>query len=465
MKRTLNRSMFIAIISVGFIFGLCLFFFRIVTNSDTWVQQGYNGHIAGSYGLAQAGTVYDRNGEILAQSIDRQRIYNKKEITRKSTLHVVGDNSLNISTAIQSTYRADLTNFNYIWGLGMPESFKNNKNLTLTIDSKACDVAYNALGDKKGAVVVINYKTGEVLCSVSNPTYDPQKPPVITEKNESEYEGAYLDRVLSSTFIPGSTFKIITAAAAIEHIPDINEKTYNCQGGTYINGQFISCLGNHGNIGFKDALAKSCNSAFAQIAVEVGKENMQKTAEQMGITSSFNVGNISTAKGKYDVLSADNAQLGWSGIGQYTDLVNPMQMAILMGAIATDGTSIDPYILANKSRSEYYPLNSKLPSYGDKLLSTYTATTLNDMLRYNITSNYGDNMFGGLQVCAKTGTAEVSDDEKSKNDAWMVGFSRDEDAPLAFAVIVEDGEFGYTTAGPIAVEVMKACAEVVRNNK
>ncbi len=462
MKRTLSRSIFIAIISFAFIFGLGLFTYRIFVNADMWVQQEYNGHISGSYGLAQAGKIYDRDGEILAQSIDGERIYNEDETTRKSTLHVVGDNSLNISTAIQSTYRSDLTSFNYIWGLELPDSFKQENNLTLTIDADACNAAYEALGDRRGAVVVMNYETGEVICSVSNTTYDPQNPPEITEENESEYDGAYLDRVLSSSYTPGSIFKIVTAAAAIENIPDIESKTYQCEGGTYINGQFISCLSHHGTIGFNDALAQSCNATFAQIAVEVGAEEMQKTAEEMGIMSSFDVGNISTALGNYAVLDADDAQLGWSGIGQYTDLVNPMQMAILMGAIATDGTSIEPYILANKSTNEFYPVSSSSPTYGKELLSSSTASVLNDMLRYDVTSNYGDSMFADLEVCAKTGTAEVSDGDK--NDAWMVGFSRDEDAPLAFAVVVEDGEFGYSTAGPVAVAAMEASAKAIRES-
>ena len=83
-------------------------------------------------------------------------------------------------------------------------------------------------------------------------------------------------------------------------------------------------------------------------------------------------------------------------------------------------------------------------------------------MRYTVTSNYGDSMFPSLEVCAKTGTAEVSDDEDGKNDAWIVGFSRDEDAPLAFAVVVEDGEFGYSTAGPVAVAAMEAAAQALR---
>ncbi len=461
MKRTLTRSILIFIISLAFLGGLGYFTFRIITNSDMWIQQEYNWHISGSGGLEQAGKIFDRNGKILAQTIDGERYYNDDLTVRKANLHVVGDNSLNISTAVQSMYRSDLLGFNYIWGLEMPKSFKTGNNLTLTTDADVCASAYNALGDRRGAIVILNYKTGEVICSVSSVTYDPQDPPEITEENESEYEGAYLNRVLSSSYTPGSIFKLVTAAAAIDNIPDIESRTFECYGGTEIEGKTISCLSYHGTIGFKDALAQSCNAAFAQLAVELGREKMQNEAEKLGICSSFMVGNTPTVKGQYDVLKATDNELGWSGIGQYTNLVNPMQMAILMSAIATDGTPVSPYMVAGISGSDFSKKIAGQGKKGDRLLSEGTAEKLKEMMSYNVSSNYGEYMFPTLDVCAKTGTAEVSNE--GNNDAWIVGFSKDEDAPLAFAVVVEDGEFGYSTAGPVAVAAMEAAAGSLRS--
>ena len=137
----------------------------------------------------------------------------------------MGDNSLNISTAVQSKYRSQLTGYNLIWGLNMPQSMRMSHDITLTVDAATCAAAYDVLASygKKGACVVYNYQTGEVLCSVSTPGYDPQIRPRSTEDNESEYDGVYLDNVISSTFTPGSVFKIVTAAAAIENIPDLYE--------------------------------------------------------------------------------------------------------------------------------------------------------------------------------------------------------------------------------------------------
>lgn len=452
--------MFVFVLVLLFFAGITYFTVNISLNAGSWVQHSYNGHTAGSGGLEKAGKIFDRNGVVLAQTVDGNRVYNEDYNTRLSTLHVVGDNSLNISTAVQSVYRSELTGFSYIWGLEMPQSFRGGNNLTLTIDSNACKTAYEALGGMNGAVVVMNYKTGEILCSVSSKTYDPQNPPEINEENEKDYVGAYLNHVLSSSYAPGSTFKLITTAAALENMPDIDSRTFECTGSAEIGGEKVTCMSQHGTINLDDGLAQSCNIVFAQLAYELGRDKMTAAANEMGINSSFNIGHAPTVKGQYDVKNASDNDLAWSGIGQYTDLVNPMQMCILMSAIANGGNRAEPYYVHSINGSDYSPFTTSAQS-GQAMLKSSTAQRLNDMMRYTVTSNYGDYMFGGnLTVCAKTGTAEVQEGES--NDAWIVGFTRDEDAPLAFAVVVEDGTFGLTTAGPVASAAIQACAQSLR---
>ncbi|MCQ4021415.1 MULTISPECIES: penicillin-binding transpeptidase domain-containing protein [unclassified Ruminococcus] len=461
MKQVRTRSMFVFVLVLLFFAGIIYFTVNICINADSWVQHSYNGHTSGSGGLEKAGKIFDRNGVVLAQTVDGSRIYNEDYDTRLSTLHVVGDNSLNISTAVQSVYRSELTGFSYIWGLEMPQSFRGGNNLTLTIDSDACKTAYNALGGMNGAVVVMNYKTGEILCSVSCKTYDPQNPPELTEENESEYDGAYLNHVLSSSYTPGSIFKIVTAAAALENMPDIDSRTFECNGSAIIGGEEVTCMAHHGTINLDDGLAQSCNIVFAQLAYELGRDKMTAAANELGVNSSYDIGHAPTVKGQYDVKNASDNDLAWSGIGQYTDLTNPMQMCILMSAIANGGNRAEPYYVQSISGSDYSPFTGTEQS-GKAMLKSSTAQKLNDMMRYTVSSNYGDYMFGGnLTVCAKTGTAEVKEGES--NDAWIVGFTRDEDVPLAFAVVVEDGNFGLTTAGPVASAAIQACAQTLRN--
>lgn len=453
MRKTRSRSTMVLIIALLAIVGLCVFIVKIFLNAGQWIQHSYNGHLAGSGGLSSAGEIFDRSGNTLAYSQDGERLYNSDYTTRLSTLHVVGDDSLNISSAIQSSYRSQLIGFNYLWGLGLPSSLKAGGNITLTIDSSACNAAYNALGEHNGAVVVYNYKTGEVLCSVSTPTYDPMDPPEITEDNEKEYDGVYVDKVLAGLYAPGSTFKIITAAAALENIPDIENETFTCNGSTNIGGNEITCMHIHGELTMKEGLAQSCNVVFSELAARLGKDKMTAMAEKLGFNSSVIVNSTETARQVYNVSKADENGLGWSGIGQYTVEANPMQMAIMCGAIANGGTAVLP----NEIKGGVMEING-----GTKdMIDSDLAAKLDEYMRYDVTSYYGDSMFPSLTVCAKTGTAEVG--ENKEPHAWMVGYSQDEDAPLAFAVIVENGGYGFSTAGPVAVAAMEACASVLRS--
>ena len=194
MKRIMRRSYLVLFVALAFFGGICFLAFRVVTENAKWVQHPFNGHVEATDGLAGAGDITDRNGEKLAyNSEDNHRKYHDDAEVRKALLHVVGDKSMNISTSIQSMFRADLTGYNFVLGMGLPKSLKSSRDVQLTVDAQACKAAYEALGDRKGACVVYNYKTGEMLCSVSNATYDPENPPdEDTINNDDWYKGVYL---------------------------------------------------------------------------------------------------------------------------------------------------------------------------------------------------------------------------------------------------------------------------------
>ncbi len=449
------RTILVLIIALSVIFGMGLFVYRIIVHSDEWIQHTYNGHLAGNGGLAEAGIIYDRNGKVLAYSENKLRLYNVDDITRLSTLHVVGDDSMNISSAIQSSYRSHLTGYQFFFGLGLPKSLRRGHDITLTIDADACNTAYYALDGYNGAVVVYNYKTGEVLCSVSTPTYDPLNPPEITEENESEYDGVYVDKVLAGRYAPGSTFKVVTLACALENIPDVEQEIFSCNGSKKIGGKEVTCMHVHGDLTLKEGLSQSCNIVFAELAERLGKDKMTKTANELGFNVSYEINGTYTAKGNYNVSKANTNDLAWSGIGQYTVEANPMQMAIMCGAIANDGVIVMPDEIRNGVTKLQAGSTQK------RLISAELARKLDEYMRYDVTNYYGDDLFPTLTVCAKTGTAEVG--EGKEPHAWMIGYAQDEDAPLAFAVIVENGGYGYSTAGPVAVSAMEACALITRN--
>lgn len=464
MKRIMRRNTLILLFALAFIGGIGFFSFELIVNAGSWVDQPYNAHVSGSGGLAQAGAIFDRNGYVLAETQDSQRVYNDNLSVRRGLLHTVGDNSLNISTAVQSKYRSQLSGYSLIWGLNMPKSMRTTHDITLTVDATTCAAAYDVLAsyNKKGACVVYNYKTGEVICSVSTPGYDPADPPKINENNESEYEGVYLDNVLSSSYTPGSIFKIITSAAAIENIPDLYTRTWNCTGTKEVGGNTVTCTEEHGEIDYKTAMSHSCNIAFAEMAVEVGRDAMNAAAKKAGINKSYEIDDVDTAKGHFDVSKADENQLAWSGIGQFDNAVNPIQMAMVCGAIGNGGKAVTPTYIKDGTGDLLKLIGVKKPAEHE-LFNPNTARQLDEVMRYTVSDYYSyqrSGLFEGLSVCAKTGTAEVG--EGKNPNAWMVGYSQDADAPLAFACVVEDSGFGFEFACPVADAAMKAAAQCLR---
>ena len=434
--------------------------FQLIMNADDWVDQPYNAHIAGGGGLAQAGAIYDRNGEVLAQTVDGERVYNENPSVRKSLLHVVGDNSLNISTAAQSMYRSQLSGYNILWGLNMPQSLRSSNDLKLTVDAKTCAAAYDVLSsyDKKGACVVYNYKTGEILCMVSSPTYDPERKPTDIDTDKTgKYDGIYLNRFLSGVYTPGSTFKTITAISAIDNIPDIFTQKFTCKGKMQTSGGVIYCNEEHGHgtITFEQALNRSCNVAFAQIAIQLGAEKLTATAQQLGFNQAMKMDGINIAISKFDLTGADERGLGQAGVGQHTTLANPYHMLTIMGAIANGGTPVLPHVVQSIETPGGLALRKGKAETGEAYLSAGTASKMVELLRSNTVNFYGDSRFPrGMQICGKTGTAEVGGDKTPH--AWFAGFSQNSETPYAFVVVVENGGSGYQQAIPVANKVLAA---------
>ncbi len=453
MKTITKRAYAVLLLVVAFFFGLGFMAYSFVSEGEKWVTYIGNQHIFDHGKLTVAGTIYDRNGAILATSEDETRLYNEDESIRKATLHVIGDSSGYIATGVHSAYRANLLGYNIVNGIYPIISQSGDIDVHLTLDATVCKAAYEAMNGKKGTVIVYNYETGEVICMVSAPTYDPQNKPSDLSTNTEKYEGVYLNRAISGVFTPGSTFKTVTAIAAIENIPDIYERTFTCTGkyktGDGAGDGEVICNGTHGKLSFERALNVSCNSVFAELAIELGPEIMTQTVRDLGFSEGVPIGKITTVRTSFDVSKSTNLDLGWAGIGQYTTLVNPTQMLLLMGAIANGGTAMNPYIVEESSEL----MATKATESTSVNLSADTAEQIAALLRSNVKNYYGDSKFPDLEMCGKTGSAEVIGD---KSHAWFVGFSQREDFPYAIVVCLENGGIGYNDAIPVANKTMQA---------
>ncbi len=449
-KRTWIMGVFLAVLLAG----LCLFLVEYVLRAGTWVSADGSPHVYNNGNLG-CGTVTDRSGEILL-AIDDGRSYSADETTRMSTLHWIGDRQGYISASALAAYAREMTGFTLVNGVYGSEGIGGA--MTLTLSAKVQNTALQAMAGRKGCVCVYNYRTGEILCAVSAPTYDPDNPPDSEELSDEAYEGVYLNRFLQSVYIPGSIFKTVTTAAALETVPDILEQRFTCTGSYAYGTEKVTCESAHGTQTLAQALAHSCNCAFAQISKLIGKETMVEAVERYQVTEPVQFDGVTTASGNYDISEAGTASFAWSCIGQYTDQVNPCRFMTFMGTVAGGGRGVYPYLVSRIQVGDTVTYQAKTAAT-DRIMDEEIAATLAEYMRGTVQTVYGDGNFPGLTVCAKSGTSQLGG-EKTSN-GMFAGFVADEAYPLAFVVVVENGGYGRSACVPVLSKVLTACKEVL----
>ena len=441
MKQVKFRSVLLLLLIVLLGLGLALFCLRYTFRGEAWASFSANGH-AYTDGVVRTGQVLDRNGTVLYDG--PSGVYHEDSALRQATLHAVGDQLGNISTSALEAFQSRLIGFDPLTG-----TLSGGHKVYLTIDAGLSRTAWEALDGRKGVAAVYNYETGDILCMVSNPSFDPADPPEISD-NDSDYEGVYLNRLLSGLYTPGSVFKAVTTAAALEQLPGVEERTFTCNGSVTIGDQVITCPYAHGEMDLSDAFARSCNGVYAQLAVELGADVLQDYARQAGLLEGFSVSGIPTVSGLF--TAGSGGDLGWSGVGQYEDMVNPCAMLALMGSIASDDRAATPRLLYRETGVLGLPAAIPAKEKRAAVFTAETRQTLRDMMAHNVQETYGQSRFGDLAVCAKSGTAEVSD---GAPHAWFVGFVDDSTLPLAFVVVVEHGGSGSDVAGSVAAQLLE----------
>lgn len=448
MKKIENRAVLCRILALFLALGLCLFVGKLLLHGGSWASSAFNRHLYNSSGQLAEGTVLDRDGDVLSTVENGKRTYYKNADVRKATLHAVGDLQGNIGTGALNAFADRLTGYDLLNGA---YSASQGSDLYLTIDARYNYEAYKALNGHAGTIAVYNYKTGEILCMVSGPSYDPLDVPGDIETND-RWKGAYLNRFLTSTFTPGSVFKTVTLMAALEEIPDLEDRVWTCPGSVQIGDETIICSGTHGEQHIADAFANSCNVAFARIAEELGGTVLEQYAKEAGLMDSYSVSGLPTAKGSFALEKATPGQVGWAGVGQNADQVNPCALMVYMGAIANGGRAAKPYLIKKSVNALGLPSPPHLPVKTGKLVTTKTANRITELMANNVEKTYKKDRFPNMEICAKSGTAEVG--EGKKPHAWFAGFLKNKEAPYAFVVLVENGGGGASVAGTAAGKVL-----------
>lgn len=454
MNRVTKRTWLMGLFLIILLGGMAVFAIEYVADASTWIVSPGSPHVYNRGNLG-CGTIVDRSGNILLD-MTSERTYSSDAQTRKSTLHWVGDRSGAISAGAVSHYAAMLAGFDLVDGVYNGEEGGGAE--YLTISARVQNAALTALYGRKGVVAVYNYRTGEILCAVTSPTYDPDNVPDIDGDTTGTYTGVYLNRFLQSAYTPGSIFKVVTCAAALECVPDIESRTFTCTGEYSYGKEAITCERAHGTCTLKDALAVSCNCAFAQVAELVGRKNMQKYVQQFAVTEKISFDGVTAVAGKYDISDTGAASFAWSCIGQHSDLVNPCRYMVFMGQIANGGSAALPYIVSEVDANGEVAYQAETV-YTSSIMSASLSQKMREYMRNNVEVTYGSYKFPGLTVCGKSGTAELGEGQIS--NAMFAGFCTDENYPLAFIAVVENGGYGAATCVPILSVVLSECKAVM----
>nr|WP_221420913.1 penicillin-binding transpeptidase domain-containing protein [Conyzicola lurida] len=345
----------------------------------------------------------------------------------------------------------------------------------LTLDPVVQQVAWDSLGDNAGSVVALNPKTGAIIAMVSKASYDPN---LLAVHDTTEVLNAYdalIDdpanplynrAIAGDLYTPGSVFKLVVAAAAIDsgkYTPDTefpNPVTFTLPGTSSVitNSEGGTCGGTE-TVTIATALRLSCNIPFAQLGASLGYDAIEKKAAEFGFGSSIDIP-MATTPSVYPETESD-AQTMLSAFGQASVRVTPLQIAMVSAAIANDGVLMQPTLIESVLAPDLTVREELQPTVLNTPMTSGTAQTLTEMMVNGVSNGVASNArISGVDVAGKTGTAENGTGEPYT--LWFTGFAPAADPEVVVAVVVENGGgrgqsgFGNSVAAPIAKNVLEA---------
>ena len=449
-------SMLLLVFSVT----VAYFCYSVYFYGGRWVTNAHNPRIASGKQHVIMGAVTDRDGTTLAYTDEAgQRRYHSSRDTRMAVSQVVGDNGGKVSTGVDTFHAQYLLGFKAGVGERLLDAFKGSPqrgdDVQITISERLSrHISECFPKGKRGAVVVMNYKTGEILAMVSMPQFDP------TDMDEAlldEDAGALINRATQGLYPPGSTFKIVTLASALENLPDLEDFSLDCTGYYAVGNYSVTDKEPHGTQTLSQAFMNSCNTTFAALSQDLGYSMLGETARRMGFNFNFLFEDMIVYNSSYPIDNLSQDDLAWSAIGQGRVLATPMHMALIAAAIANEGTMLEPRLL--KSITTPQGGTRALPQAGKpmQMMSPAIAQRLEKEMIRVVRSGTGTRaaLGNGYVVAGKTGSAEASNDKSIESHAWFVGYITNDNAPYAISVLVENGGSGGGVAAPLARKTLE----------
>ncbi len=445
-----------------------------------------NARLVTARAARERGTIITRDGTVVAESFpdpDDPQVFRRSYPEGELYTHVVGYATVLFgATGLEASRSQDLVSdrdatisgvINALFGGDLRPN-----GLRLTLDHDLQSAAAAALGDQRGAVVALDPRTGELLALVSSPSFDPntlagRAAGPIGVALEDDPARPLLDRALRQTYAPGSTFKVITAAAALESgtasaataypdppqlpLPGSTAVIRNFAGGVCVDGTEASLA---------EAFINSCNTIFGQIGLDIGVDALVTAARDagFGLEIPLELDTLASVIPDASTFRHDLPGVAQTALGQRDVQAAPLQMALIAAAVANGGEIMVPHLVAEVFSADAEVVEQTTPQVWRRAMNPSTATTLTDMMEAVVTAGTGRRAaVPGIRVAGKTGTAEVPD---RPPHVWFIGFGPVDPAPaerqLAVAVLVESGgaagedATGGTVAAPIAGEILAA---------
>jgi len=410
----------------------------------------------------QRGTITSSDGVLLAESRPTatrfKRAYPKGELAA----HVIGYSSDKYQKAgLEQSYNSILLGKEDISFIDqLINKFKKSEgkgnNLVLTLDSKIQEIAERDLKGKKGAVVALDPKTGAVIAMASSPTYDPGTIDDSWKAISADPNAPLVNRATQGKYPPGSSFKVITSAAAIqEKLFDpssqfTDEGTLEVQT-TKIRNYYGKTFG---EVTFREALELSVNTVFAQIGLKLGAQRLVDYTDKFGFNETIEFDIPLAESSTKNAATMDDVDVAWTAIGQAKTIATPMEMALAVSTIANNGVLMKPYLVKEIRDPSGQIIKQIDTRQIREVVSSSTAQTVNDMMVGVVENGTGTVVqIPGYKVAGKTGTAETG--AEGVTHGWFVAFAPADNPQIAIAVIVEQGGTGGESAGPIVHDILE----------
>ena len=449
LRKNIRRVFWLYVLLFALVVGfLCKFVFF---DSKDVISNSYNARTKMADLNMARGTIYDKNGLVLAESVLEDGSYYRTYPYGSVFSHVIGYAGLG-GSGLESKYNLELQDPEWeIWqrivNLATGDLIRG-KELVTTLDTDLQQLVKDQLGKQRGAIVVMEPSTGKILAMVSYPDFDPN---YIADNWDSlrqdEENSPLINRATQGAYPPGSVFKTVTVLAGLSGL-SMDNYEYDCAGRIIVGGNQIRCFDEtvHGHVNLKSAFSVSCNSFFSQLGLDIGAEQLRLTADSLLFNYSYPfVLDHSTSSFRLEAASS-MGEIMETSIGQGKTLVTPLHMTMITASVANGGILMQPYLVDKVGGQKNMPVQMQ------RLMDSETSAYLTELMTSVVTSGTALNVnISGISIAGKTGTAENSSGD---DHGWFTAFAPAENPEICVTVLLENCG-GSRKALPIAREIIK----------